>query len=430
MNNDFVVLLMGAATLIISSIVMHQTNGIFNIKKLSLPGVWFFAYLLLIFIPSFFVFFSKDDPYRFNYIYTMASALFTVPLGVLLANCILKFQPKEIGFFHARPVEDNPKSMLRITNFSLFLFVALVLIVLWYSEQTTPVPLIYMFTNPDNSDQLTMLREYSFKLLDSPIRYLYHLTRDFLLPFLMLLAAGNYYLSRSKLWLFLLIFTSIFGLAFAGANIAKGPIFSIIILLFLNIAILKGGKIGWKLFIFGGLLCISFPLLVITFSQEVLSWDGFLIAIQKVYERIFVAPASIVYYFFEIVPERFPFQMGRCMGVVGKLLGLGPTDLAGYTAWYITGMDYATTSVSGAFVTQLFGDFGFPGVISGGLLVGVAMQCIHVTLMRGRKTIISITTYVLFIFFFATLTYLQIVGALILSGAPLLWILYKTKILG
>jgi hypothetical protein len=118
------------------------------------------------------------------------------------------------------------------------------------------------------------------------------------------------------------------------------------------------------------------------------------------------------------------------MGSLAPLVGKEPSDLREYAAWYMLGQDYATTSASGAFVTELFGDFGFPGVILGGILVGIVMQWIHVSIIRDRKTVFALTTYAMFIYFFSTLTYLQIGGALILSGAPVLWLLYKTRFLG
>ncbi len=429
-NDDISILVLGALVLVFSAFIMQTTNGIFDLSCLSIPGIWYFSYLIIIFLPSFFVFYSKIGQYRYAYIYTMASALVTVPFGILFANIFLKFRPVEIQNYHRQPIDEQPRNILQFSTYALLLLISIALIVMWYREQTTPVPLFHMLMHPEQADELTMLREYSFKLLDSPIRYLYHLTRDFSFPFLILIACGNYYYSRSRIWLFLFMVASVFGLFFAGASIAKSPVFSIILLLLINLFILKGGKLAWWQIVVGVVLCLFFPVLVLMLGQGYLRWEGFTDAFGKVMERIFTAPSSIVYYSFEIVPERYPFQMGRCMGALSKLLGLEPTDIGQYTAWYITGEDYGTTSVSGAFVTELFGDFGYTGLLIGGVFVGVLMQWLHVSIIRSRKTIAAVVTYVLFIYFFSTLTYLQIVGALILSGAPLLWILYKSKLLG
>lgn len=430
MMQDAHILILGAIILLFSAVYMHAANRIFDLSFISIPSVWYFAYAIIIFIPAFWTFYGRGGHYRFNYIYAIASPLMTVPLGILFINVLLKYKPQEMQQYHLSAIEDQPKSFVRILNYSLVLMIGLALFCSWCIEQDGPIPLLYLLSPGEKTQNLGVMREYSFKLLDSPIRYLYHLTRDFLFPLLTLVAFGNYYYSRSRVWLFFLILSCGVGLFYAGANISKTSFFSIVLLLLLNLFILKGVKLNWKQMMFGIFLSLSFPVFVLMSVFGDFSWQGFLLALQKMMERIFVAPSSILYYGFEIIPDRYPFQMGRLMGPLAYLFGKEPSDLAQYAAWYIMGEDYATTSVAGAFVTQLFGDFGFPGVIFGGILVGMAMQWIHVSIIRKPKTVFAIATYVLFIYFFSTLTYLQIASALILSGAPILWLLYKTKLLG
>lgn len=428
---DAYILLFGMVILLFSSIFMHYTNRIFNLNSISIASVWYFAYVVIIFIPSFWTFYARTGHYRFNYIYTMTSPLVTIPFGILLVNGFLKYKPEEIQQYHSAAIQDRPRSFIRIVNYTFLFIIGFALFCSWCIEQKgNPIPLLFVLTHPADTKELLMLREYSFKLLDSPIRYLYHLTRDFLFPLLMLVAFSNYYCSRSRIWFFFFVVSSIFGLFYAGANIAKSPVFSVVLLMLLNLFILKGAKLFWWQVMIGIVLCLFFPLFVLMSNRGGLYWDNFQPAFQLLMERIFLAPSSIVYYGYEIVPERYPFQMGRCMGAIARLLRLAPTDIGEYTAWYIMGDGYGTTSVSGAFVTELWGDFGYVGVIMGGILVGILMQWLHVSIIRGPKTIMAIATYVLFIYFFSTLTYLQIASALILSGAPLLWILYKIKLIG
>ncbi len=429
MPHDFHILLFGMIVLLFSAIYMHYSNRIFDLSSISISSVWYFAYVATIFIPSFFTFYEKIGPYRFNYIYAMASPLITVPAGISLANVLWKYNPQEIKQFYLRAIEDRPKSFIRILNYSFLLFIGIVLFFSWCIEQRgKPIPVIYALTHPQNPYQdLAMLRDYSLKLLDSPFRYLYHTTRDFLLPLLMLVALCNYYYSRSRGWLFFLIVSSCFGFFFATANIAKGPTFNIALLLLLNFYIIRRGKLPSWMVIIGIALALIFPVFIYMIGN--ISWDGFTSAFSRIMERIFVAPAAIGYYCFEIVPERLPFQWGRSIGAIVKLLGLEVENYNSFVTWYIMGVD-STTSMSGVFVIELFGDFAFPGVILGGILVGIAMQWVHVSIIRNRKTLFAIVTYVLFIRFFSDLTTLQIAGALILSGAPFLWIMYKAKILG
>ncbi len=427
---DAHVLFLGMILLFFSGVFMHYSNRIFNLDFISIPSIWYFAYAAVIFIPSFWTFYGRSGVYRYYYIYALMSPLATIPLGILLVNVLRKYTPEEIKQYHASAIEDQPKNFMRLMNYALLFIIGTALFCSWCMEQKNSIPLLYLFTHPDKTEDFMMLREYSFKLLDSPLRYFYHLTRDFVFPLLMLVASANYYYSRSRIWLIFLISSVLIGFFYAAANTAKSPVFTLIFLLLLNFYILRRGRLSWWKVMVAVVVWLSFPILVMMSAQGQLDWPSFQYAFQFMMERIFVAPSSILYYGFEIIPEHFPFQMGRLTGALAPLFGKQPSDLGAYAAWYITGEDYGTTSVSGAFVTELFGDFGFLGVIFGGILVGMAMQWIHISIIRKPKTLFAIVTYVLFIYFFSTLTYLQIAGALILSGAPILWLLFKTKLLG
>ena len=428
---DIHILFVGILLLIFSATYLQHSNRIFQLDSVSIASIFYFAYVLTIFIPSFWTFYGRIGYYRYAYIYTLMSPLVTVPVGILIINVLFRYKSEEIQRFHSLPINDQPKSLPRILNYCLVLIVGIAFFCCWVIEQKgNPIPLLYMLSPGHQSENLGLLREYSFKLLDSKFRYLYHLTRDFVFPLLILVGLGNYYYSRNRPWFFLLSVSFIVGLFFAGANISKASVFGVILLIFANMWILKGARMHWWQIALAFILALAFPVLVLMSAYNDYSWTGFSFAFEKMMERIFYAPSSILYYGFEIVPEHYPFQMGRFMGSLAFLFGKEPSDLAQYSAWYITGNDYATTSVSGAFVTELYGDFGFPGVILGGVWVGMVMQWIQITIIRSPKTLFAIATYVLFIYFFSTLTYLQIGSALILSGAPILWLLYKSKLLG
>ncbi|MBI1978255.1 MAG: hypothetical protein HYS55_05835 [Candidatus Omnitrophica bacterium] len=432
---DSHILFLGVLILLVSAIVMHYSNRIFNLSFLSIPAVWYFAYTVTIFIPSFFIFYERSGYYRYSFIFALASALVTVPIGILLASVVLKFKAQEIRQYHAMPIQDRPKDFMRIMNYALAFVIGLILFFSWCAEQPGPIPLLYLLNPGEQTLDLTLMRDYSLKLLDSPIRYLYHTTRDFLFPLLMLVAFGNYYYSRSKhsssrLWFFFLIASSIFGVFFAGANISKSPVFSIVVLMALALFLLKGAKLAWWQILLSLFLSLSFPTVILMSTLGSYSWATFQEAFGKLIARVFISPSFVVYFGFELVPERVAFQGGRFMGSLAPLFGKEPSDLREYAIWYLMGQDHGTGSASGAFVSELFGDFGFPGVILGGILVGIVMQWIQVSILRSPKTVFAIATYTMFIYFFSTLTYLQIAGALILSGAPILWLLYKTKLLG
>lgn len=425
-GQEMYMLLFGVLLLCGSAVCMHYTNRIFDLNCISIPAFFYFTYALTAFIPAFFIFYEKTGPYRFGFIYCIMSVFITVPLGIILVNVLLKYNSREMERFFLAPVKDEPKKFTRILNYSLCLLLAIGLFLGWCYEQQGPIPLLYMLKpRSEQALNLMLLREYSFKLLDSPFRYLYHTTRDFLFPLLIVVALGNYYHSRSRTWLFFLLVASLFGFFFGAANVAKGPFAAIVLIVLFSLYFFRRKKVSWLQVGIGCVLLFAFPLVVYTVGNGL----DFGTALIKLLIRIFVAPTHVVYYGWEIVPERYPFQMGRGTGPIAMLFGMEPSDIGKYSAWYMMGTD-TTTSVSGVFVTQLYGDFGYIGVVVGGLIVGISMQWIHISIVRGEKTIFAIATYVLFLYFYSWLTTLQLIGALLLSGAPFLWLMYKTKFLG
>ncbi len=427
--DDIEVFIIGAILACSSAFIMQRTNRVFDLRHLTIPAVWYFTYFVLIFLPSFFVFIDKPSPYRYTYMAAVCSALLTVPFGVLLTTALSSFRTKEIKAFYDLPIE---RPMLPNRNKLLFvaaLILGIGLICSWYYEQSTPIPLFYMLANPGSAGELAWLRDYSFKLLDSPIRYLYHLNRDFLFPLLILIALGSYLIHRSRAWLILFLFCTLTGVVYASANIAKSPTATIILLMMINLYIYYNKRINFRHILAGFVLFLSFPTFVLVVSENSgFTLDAIFEAVTRMLWRIFYAPTWVLYYFFEVVPAHVPFLYGRGMGSITKLVGVDYFDLGHYVGVYVLGAGGSGySSATAAFVAELYTDFGFPGAIIGGFILGVVMQCMNISVLRGNKSIMSVVTYTLLIYFFATLTYLQIVGALILSGLPILWLLYKSN---
>lgn len=421
----------GALVAFVSAVIMHKTNEIFNLRRLTIPAVWWYAYFLLIFIPSLYIFRGQPSPYRYTYIFAVGSALITVPLGILLTNITLKFHTREIRRYYDAPVQDKMGGSNRISYYGLALLLAAGLTISWYLEQSAPIPLVYMFMHPGEAGELAWLRDYSFKLLDSPIRYFYHLTRDFLYPLLVLVALGNYRYTRRRGWLYLLLISMTLGFLYASANVARSPSVTLMLLILLYLYVFNGGRVSVKTALVGAPMLFVFPVIVQVVSQGDWSYDGVAEAFQTILERIFIAPSSVLYYFFEVVPEKVPFLYGRGMGSITRLVGVEYYDLGHYVGTYVLGPGgNGYSSATGAFVAELYTDFSLIGVLLGGLLVGVVMQWLHIGLLRRRKTVFAVATYTLTMYFFFSLVYLQIVGALLLSGLPILWVLFRKKWLG
>ncbi len=62
---------------------------LFDIRRLALPALALMSYLVLIAVPAIFVFLDEAGSGRFRYLLAVHSALFTIPLGVVLTEFVL-----------------------------------------------------------------------------------------------------------------------------------------------------------------------------------------------------------------------------------------------------------------------------------------------------------------------------------------------------
>lgn len=428
---DLGLMLVLLAVFFVGALLLEKTNGLSDFRRPSLPAIWFTAYSVLIFLPSLAQFLDRPAPHKYTFILCVASALLTVPFGVAIALAFKPYQSPHGSAFFDRPVQEVVSEGRRRTTYVLLLSLALLLTAGWLFEQSTPIPLVALLRGGTTAGELAWLRDYSFKLLDSPFRYFYHLTRDLLFPFLVMVSIGSYLQTRSKFWLISSALTTVVALVFSTANLARSPAMVLLLLLGFFVYLLQGATLRFRTAIsyFGA--SVVFPIAVVALREGLHGIDAWHGALVTTYERIFVAPSAILYYFFEVVPAQVPYLHGLGMGSLVTLFGLNYFDLGNYIGAYVVGEGGSGyTSATAAFVAGFYTDFGPPGVIVGGILVGIAMQSVQTNLANGRKTVAAVAMYSFSSFTFASLVYLQAPGALILSGFPFLWLLFKSKALG
>lgn len=361
--------------------LMHQVVGL-SLRRLTITSFWYWLYLGFVFVPALFVFSAHAEPYRTRYLAAVDSALLTVPLGAMFANLVTQCNREAARKYFRTPLVLDAKRSTYLSGFLVLLGAALLLTLLYVLE-VRQLPLFYLVFHPGQYDQIVLLREESLKLLASHLRYAYYVLRSALYPILILVALGRYLRTRTKLWRNLFIFTLAVGLVYSALSIAKSPVTNLVIMLALFWYLSRGGKFSVKSGSAAAVLFLAFPVSVVVLEQpDLVNVVG---ALNVIGERLFYLPAEILYYYFQVFPDVAPFQHGATIATLATVLGMSPFDDANFVGRYMYAHGMSSVTANAPFLGSLYADFGFLGVLAGGLLAGLIMQLVQVYVMRAPK---------------------------------------------
>lgn len=374
---------------------------------------------MIIFIPSFFVYFNHPGPYRNAYFFAVNSVLITVPFGIIQANILFRFEKQEIQHFFNKPFEHENYSGGFTGAFLIILAGAMIFVFLYIYEAQT-IPLFYMIENPGEFFHVTQLREASFKLLKTSFIYPYEWLRFPIFPFLIILSFGTYLNTRLKKWLILFLVTLIIGTFYCALSTAKGPVAGIFLILFIYYYLYRSGRVNLirDLILFSGLIFI-FPLIVLYLRSYGMETN----IIKAILWRLFYVPAEVLYYYFEIFPDEIGYLHGLTIGKIAWFLGEKHFDSVNYVFQYMYPGKLETGHANAAFIGNLNADFGMIGVLFGGFLAGFLIQWINIYLIRRKKTILSIAVYSVLIMAFWKLSSTALPVVLLSHGVILMFII-------
>ncbi len=390
---------LSSLTITCSLWLMQRAVGFFNLRQMTIPGFVYLVYLIIVLIPSFFVFDEQHGPFRATFMVAVESALITIPIGVLLAKGLFGFGNNETRAYFNSPVEEGalepgPEAF------------AVVLAVVWgltiiYLREVRTVPLFYMIGHPGQYRVLPELREESLKLLDSPLRYIYELMRSTFYPFLIVFSFGKYLLTRSTAWVYLFLASFLSGILYCGLSIAKSPVAFIFVILGAFYYLYRGGRVGRKFLVLLLVFFSAFPIFVV--MQEYGRAVDLATTLQTLGRRVFSVPSEILYYYFEVFPRVAPFQHGNTIDKLTILTGGRFFDPGNFVGRYMWPRTLSSVTANAPFLGNLYADFGMPGVFLGGGLAGFLMQCAQIYVVRSGKSALNMSFYAFFLFSFANL---------------------------
>lgn len=399
--------------------LMRAATGL-SLRRWTIPVVFWWTYVAMIFAPSFFVFVNHAHPAKSHYFLSVMSVLLTVPLGVGAMNIMTSFRKSEIKAFWDKPVQERKIDVSSALVYSLILAAAVGLVIMYFGE-VEKIPLFYMIRNPGSYLELVELREKSFKLLDSPFYYAYYVFRGLVFPFLILLALGNFLFSRQRKWLIFFLVSLGFGVFYAALSAAKLPVAAILLMSLLFYVFFKG-RVRRKFYITAVVLLLVWPVVVILsfqFGQGVTPGR----ALLSIGQRLFYYPAEDIYYYFEYFPHQHDYLHGRSMGKIAWLTGQEYFDTPNMVGRYAHPEFVETINMNAGFIGDLNADFGLPGVLAGGILAGLIMQGIQIYLCRRRKTILTMALFVFMTYTFWLLHSTSLPVVLLSNGVMFAFIL-------
>jgi hypothetical protein len=419
-------LVLCAALVTASAWVLQREVGVLDLRRLTIPGVWYLTYLVMILVPSLFVFSSHPGPTRGRFIAGVLSLLVTVPAGILLANRLTRFKRPEIDRYLQAPIDEPAGARASTRNCAIWLGVIVALACAYISE-VKELPLLHMLRHPGDTVALVLLREDSLKLLASPLVPVYYLMRMLGFPLLIIVTLGYWLVWRGRGRFLLFLASLMAGLLYASLSIAKAPVAEIVLVGCLFLFLRSGWNVPRRRLFLGAVsgiaLMLLFPMAVVltVYQGSGVNPGSVILGIGR---RLFYLPAEIVYWYFTLFPRPEGFLHGRTIGDVAWLMGWEYFNAPNFVGRY--GLEYWVESVNanGAFISNLFADFGAAGVILGGLVAGALMQTLQIWLLRRPKSVFNLATYAYLVFAFWLLnsTALPIVlsanGVLLLVLAP------------
>ena len=388
---------LGCSIAMFASAMLQRVVGTpFRSHRVTIRSFWFLSYLVMIFFPAFFVYADHPGPYRGSFLLSVTSALVTVPIGFIIASFCSNFRESQTEAFFRRPLQAVFPPTDAAVKFSILLGAGLILIVL-YMRQVETIPIFYLLRHPGEFWILSLLREESFKLLKSSLDYPFFMTRALLFPFLILLSYGYYVWTRRKAWLvaFLIALTS--GVFFASLSLAKGPVALIFMLVAFFVYYWRHGSFSYKTLVLFTILVIAFPVFVIVGAGNSDTDLGQTMALTdplaNILHRLTYVPSDVVYYYHEFFPAHMHYLHGGSIRTLSSLFGLHFVNTYNVVGQYAEPGGIESISYNGAFISDMYADFGWAGTLIGGVITGIVMQTFHIYVVRRRKTVCSLVTY-------------------------------------
>jgi len=344
--------------------------GFSGIRVASIPSSILAAFTLFISIPSIYILMIREHPNETYYFISILLFYIIFPFGLHLGNSIRKIDNGKVMSLLTSKVSEfkNEKYFYELL---LILFSICALIFGGYLLRTNEIPLLELIRDPGNSTRFFYMREEALKLLKMTRieKYMFIWLRSLFIPFGIL---GSLYLmleykmNKHKV-LFLLFFVC--GILINSITLEKSPVAAI----FVSIGtfyLLKKKQVSFRFILLSVFLILAGPLLI-TYLLIIEREGIFEIIFWSYVIRLFVIPAEVLFYYFEIFPETHSFLMGRSSQLFSWMHSEGTFPVSNYVAKIWWKMPDTSGSANTVYIGNFWSDFGMYGVIISTFVLGL-----------------------------------------------------------
>lgn len=387
--------LLPVAVLLVAStagaLLVSRAPALFDLRRLRLPGVLLASYYSFVAVPAVFVAAVRTGPNAINFLLAIESVLITFPAGVVL-----------LGRSRAAPGRGQaartgthslvaPAERVMGWLWAAWLAGSLALLAL-YLVLIRSVPLIEMIRHPGQEQSLELLREHSFKYFPAGLAYLLSWGRIFFLPYggLMALAMSRVSPAR-RAWQARMAVSFVLAAALAAASTAKAPLIYVIIM-FVALGHLLNPRRTLVRLIAVGVAALAFSVIIFLRVNGAAPLE----AVGAFFERTFLTPADVAYYYFEVFPQVVAFQAGQSIslltGALSGFIDVHFLDVANYVFLYIFPAGISTGTANAVFVASLWVDFGWFGVVVGPFAVALLIQALQ-SHIDGHRDVFTLSLH-------------------------------------
>ena len=394
-----------------------------SVRRLSIGGLFWYFYAVMVVVPSIVVFYDHPDaPVRFLFLASAAVAL--------------RFGPRDIAGFFTKPVARSSPGFGGAT-FAALCFCIIVTVM--YFIESPSVPLVYAVRHPGEAAAFTVMRQESFRLLDSPFLYLYFIVRQTGWPMVVSLLFVRHLQRRSLSTLLLFLGAVALAVFYAAASLIRGPAAVIFIVLAMTWLVWRGGRFNVYTAILAFVAILGIPVaILLLFSPD----RSVVSVLEGIGRRLYYVPAENGFYYVDAFSRYHPLLYGRSIEKVALFVRIILPDFASFDSGnYIFRFAFPESAVTSGsanapFYGDAFANFGFVGVIVFGFLAGVTMQATQVWICRRPKDALTVVCYGTLLYSFwelnrtAFTSVLLSYGGLIVVGAYVVFRLVERAVAG
>jgi len=427
---DYFFIVMGSLGVILIGLGLLKQAVPLHWRRLTLPTATWYAYIILLVIPSVEIFVVEAPPQASLTLGLILSSALTIPIGVLGAAALWRSSPKEIQNFYAAEME--PVSHWQRNRLLILTTLALLFSVLFFFETGIP-PFIQALVHPGEYNLLTGLRQQVTTDLQSAFSLIYFMLRQFGWAFVLSCWLG---IAWTKPWplkrwlIFSLLFA--FGLFYCSATLVRSPAVVMFIVIFFFYYLFRSGQIPLSRIFLMLTLAFVMPILVLFLHDPLRSWESIFIGIAQ---RVFYAPAKLNFQYIKLFPQEIDFLYGRGIGKLSQVVGLlNPR----YEYFPISQEVYQRLfpdspyrgSAPAPFVGMAYANWGWIGPPLYGLGIGFLLESIQIWLIRQRKTLFLLAAHAVLFYSFFEINRTDFFATLFSYGGlivPLFLILLQAK---